>query len=93
MGGIYGVVRGPLNQLISPLTSRVPLLGNLSDEVVLLGANWLLARNTKGNIRELATTGLTIEAFAVGAGLGQRLLGGMLGSGGTVAVSANQSFR
>jgi hypothetical protein len=92
MGGGYGLVRGPMNQLIAPITKKIPVLGNLGDEAALLIADVLIARNSRGMIRDLASTGVKIEAFAIGSGLGSMLVGNLMG-GETVTTTQYPSFR
>lgn len=93
MGAGYGVVRGPMNQLLAPIASKIPLLGDLGDEAALLVADVLIAKNSSGVVRDLATTGVTVEAFAIGSALGNRLLSGALGGGSAGASTGNASFR
>lgn len=91
-GAIYGVAREPLNTL----ASKVPFIGNLGDEVALLGVSYLLATRTKGMVRQMGRAGLMIEAYNLARGTGGSLLGGLINSTTattTTSTSSTNSFR
>ena len=66
---LYGAARQYVSNLIAPLTSKIPIAGNLSDEIGMGFIDWMLAKNTKGFISEVAKKGLVIENARVGEGL------------------------
>lgn len=87
-GAGYGIVREPINQLVS----NVPLIGGLGDEVVMLIASYLMATKTSGVLRKVGRAGIVIEAH----NLSRNLMGGVInfgGGSGGVTTSAEQSFR
>lgn len=61
----YGALRAKLSQLISPVTSAVPL-GGYADEVVLGAVGWFAAKKGRGIVKEAGKAMLTVEAFALG---------------------------
>jgi len=71
----YGALRGYTSQLLAPLTAKIPL-GDIADEVVMGFANYMIAKNTSGMIKDVALKGLTIE----NARLGEAVISGGLGS-------------
>jgi len=71
---IYGALRGYTSDLLQPITNNIPL-GNISDEIVMGGVNYLLAKNTSGMIKNIALKGLVIE----NARLGEAIISGGLG--------------
>jgi len=87
-GAGYGLIREPLNQL----ASKVPFVGSLGDEVVLLGASYLMATKGSGIIRKVGRAGLVIEAHNLARNLGGGLLGSITNAT-TPASSTSQSFR
>jgi hypothetical protein len=72
---LYGAVRGYTSDLLEPLVRQIPL-GNIADEVALGTANYFIAKNTKGMIKNVALKGLTIE----NARLGEAVVSGSLGN-------------
>jgi hypothetical protein len=90
----YGAARSYVSQLIAPLTSKIPIVGNLSDEVGMGLVDWLLAKNTHGFISEVAKKGLVIENARVGEGIVGGVLGGMFGgsSNNSALSSYNSGF-
>lgn len=83
-GAVYGLVREPLNNTIKGLTGNLAI--NLSDEIVLGVASWLIAKKTKGIVRDAAIIGVGIEAHNLSRGG----LGGILGN--TTTTSTNNTF-
>ncbi len=61
----YGALRAKLSQLITPVTSAVPL-GGYADEVVLGTIGWFAAKKGRGMIKEAGKAMLTVEAFSLG---------------------------
>ena len=84
----YGALRQYVSNLISPLTSKIPL-GNLSDEVAMGVINYFVAKKTGGMIGDIARKGLIIENARVGEYIVQTGLGGMAPS---VATSSSPIY-
>lgn len=80
-GAVYGAVRQYASNAIAPLTASIPL-GNISDEVVLGTAGYLLATKTKGITRDIGRAALTIEA----ARIGEAVVTGQVMGGGTIGT-------
>lgn len=63
----YGLARQPLSNLVA---SVIPgAMGQLGDEVIMTGANMLIAQNTKGLLKKVANAGTIIESSRLGASL------------------------
>ena len=62
---IYGAGRQYVSNLITPLTSMIPL-GAVSDELGMGIVNYMLAKNMKGMIKKVAMKGLIIENARIG---------------------------
>jgi len=90
----YGAARSYVSQLIAPLTSKIPLIGNLSDEVGMGFVDWMIAKNTRGFISEVAKKGLVIENARVGEGIVGGIFGGSSPSmnGGLAAYNSGFSY-
>jgi len=65
---IYGAGRQYLVNLAAPVTSMVPL-GAYADEAVLGIGGYLLAKKTRGMLRNIGVAMLTIEAASLGSQL------------------------
>jgi len=65
---LYGAARGPVVNLISPLTSKMPL-GGYEDEVVLGLASYFAAKKGTGFVKKLGYAGLCVEAASAASGL------------------------
>jgi hypothetical protein len=65
-GGLYGAARGYVNNLISPLTSKIPA-GQYADNVAMGIVNYFVYRYSSGLIKKTALTGLAIEAAMAGS--------------------------
>jgi hypothetical protein len=75
---VYGAGRQYVANLISPLTSQIPL-GGIADEVGMGLVDWMVAKNFKsGFIHSVALKGLVIENAAIGAAI----MGGGFGAMG-----------
>lgn len=83
---IYGAVREKASNMLTPITSKVPL-GNVADEVVLGGIAYFVAKKFSSNkmIRDVARAALTVEA----ARLGEAVINGQVGLGGTSTSGQN----
>lgn len=57
-GGLYGLVREPLNQL----SRRLPVVGGMADELGLLAVSGAAAYWGSGAVRAAGLAGMTIEA-------------------------------
>ena len=66
----YGAGRGYLSNMLTPLTSKIPL-GNYADEAVFGILGYLAAKKGKGIIKDVGTAVLTVES----ASLGSQLMG------------------
>lgn len=62
---IYGALRAKVSNALSPIIGKIPL-GNLADEVGMGAIDYLIAKNTKGMLRNIAMKGLIIENARVG---------------------------
>lgn len=98
LGGaaIYGGVRAKMSQALSPLTSKIPL-GEISDEVGMLGVNLAVGRFLGRKIpilRSITKAGMLIEAARIGeaVAMGQVGLGGF-GGGSAARDMTAMSFR
>lgn len=80
---IYGASRAKVSNAIAPLTSKIPILGNLSDEAGMVFLNYMVAKNTGGMLRNIALKGLVIENARAGEAIG----GGFTMQGGPAALS------
>ena len=76
---IYGGLRQAVSNAIAPLTSKIPIAGNLSDEIGMGFIDWMLAKNVKGFVSEVAKKGLVIENARVGEALVGSTFSGILG--------------
>jgi len=80
----YGAARRYLSQLVSPLTSKVGMLGELADNAVIGAGMWLLATNTKGIISQVARKGIVAENVLAGDDIGRKIFNGkVIGSTST----------
>lgn len=77
---IYGAARQYVSNLVAPLTAKIPL-GNIADEVVMGGINYMVAKHTGGILRDVAKKGLIIE----NARLGEAAISGFGLIGGSAA--------
>lgn len=81
---IYGGVRGYISNLLQPLMKNIPL-GSVADEVVMGAANYFIAKNTSGMIRDVALKGLVIENARLGEAVVTGGIGNLLPSGNSNA--------
>lgn len=71
-GFVYGGVREYMSNLLMPLTEKIPL-GDLSDEIVLLGVDWALAKRKIPVIKgfkmasQIGKAGLMLESARIGS--------------------------
>ena len=77
---LYGAVRAPVSNWLASIVP-MPVIGQVGDEVIMGLANYLIAKNTGGMIRDVAIKGLVVE----NARLGEAVVGmtGLAGIGGT----------
>ena len=78
----YGAARQYLANLISPVTSMIPL-GTFADEIGMGLVDWMVAKNVKGFVGEIARKGLVIENSRVG----EQLVGSLGMSAGSSALA------
>lgn len=81
----YGAVREKLSDALSPVTAKVPM-GNIADEVVLLGAAYFINKRNLMGLGKVAHAGMIIES----ARIGEALISGVAFNSG--AVSASSEF-
>lgn len=62
---IYGAAREKVSNLLTPVTSKIPL-GEITDEATLGLISYYAAKKGKGIIKQIGTAGLTIEAARLG---------------------------
>jgi len=67
-GAVYGVGRQYVSNLISPLTSKIPL-GNLADNLAMGLVSYYAAKKGTGMVKEIGRAGLYIEAALAGQDL------------------------
>ena len=86
-GAGYGLAREPLNQL----AKRIPMVGAVADEVVLMGLSFLIANYGKGIVKNIGQAGLAIESH----NLVRQMSGGSFQSlfGNPTQVAAPQAVR
>jgi len=94
MPGIYGAGRQKMAEYVVPFARKLPgadKFGNVVDEVGMIGAAALVRKFVKNKtVRELATNAIRVES----AQIGQALVSGSLGLGGTSEKKVNvRSFR
>jgi len=69
--GIYGALRGRASQMLSPITSRVPM-GQYADEAVMGTLSYFMAKGKLGaQFKKVGMAGLHIESAMVGSQLAQ----------------------
>ena len=83
--GVYGAFREKLSNMLTPITSKIPL-GNIADEAVLFGAGYLVAKKTSGVLKEVGKAAMFIEA----ARLGEAVISGQIGLGSAQNVGSQQ---
>jgi len=71
---IYGAGRRYLSQLITPVTSRLGVLGTLSENAVLGTGLWLIAKKSSGAIKNIAIKGLVAENVLAGDDIAQMIM-------------------
>lgn len=74
---VYGAVRPKVEQVLNPYTSKLPVVGNYGDEIVLGGLGYMMAKGKLGKNKLIKSAGnamLVIEAARVGSGLSQGLM-------------------
>jgi hypothetical protein len=82
---VYGAGRAKLSSMLTPITSRIPMLGNVSDEVVLAGAAWFIGNKFKQPlIRDISRAAFTVEV----ARIGEAIATGQLGIGGASTTTS-----
>jgi|GEM_PF-6735504 len=88
-GFAYGATRESLSQLISPVTSKVPLLGDNTDEAaIILAGTYLHGKTNNKWARSYLRSAVAIESARLGASLGSGLIGNMMGSSQLPAKSS-----
>lgn len=86
-GGIYGALRAKLSNLLSPVTSKVPL-GDVADEAVLFAAGYFANKNFKDKtLKSVAQSAMVVEA----ARMGEAVSTGSI-FGGSSSNGAGMSF-
>jgi len=70
----YGAIRAPVSNLIQKYIP-IPVIGQIGDELVMGGVDYLIAKNTSGMIRDIALKGLVIENARAGEAVAQMVLG------------------
>lgn len=82
----YGLARNKVQQLSSPLTSRIPTVGGVSGYSLAAGVTgYLLAKKGNGMVRRIGQAMLVSEAFAIGAQVGTQVMGGQSSTAGSLA--------
>lgn len=87
--GVYGAIRQNVSDRLAPLTAKIPG-GNIADEVVMLGANWIIGKYAGRKfpmIRPVTNAGMIIES----ARIGQAIANGELNFGSGPATITGQS--
>jgi hypothetical protein len=63
--GLYGAVREPAANFITPVTSKIPL-GSVADELVLGLLGWFGYKKGKGIVKDISLGALAIEGARIG---------------------------
>ncbi len=85
-GFIYGLARGKVASLISPLTSKIPM-GQYADELGMGVLNYYIAKGKIPMIpKNVGLAGLAIESFVIGQDIGAGNFSLMNNSSSTKAV-------
>lgn len=82
---IYGAIRSPISQLTAKYLP-LPVIGTVTDELVMGGINYLVAKNTSGMLKDIAMKGLTIENARLGEAIAE-----MTGLSGAISGSTTGS--
>ena len=80
----YGVIRDTGLAYIQPyIPASLSGIGGAqnADEIVAFGSDYLLAKNTSGDIRQIFTSGMIVEAYRLGRNLSSQFQGGPSVSG------------
>ncbi len=80
----YGVIRDTGLAYIQPyIPSSLSGIGGAhnADEIVAFGSDYLLAKNTSGDIRQVFVSGMIVEAYRLGRNLSSQFQGGPSVSG------------
>jgi len=65
--GIYGATRGRVNALIAPLVARIPFLGQLTDEAVLIAGSMFVKNRVKNKVaKSYLDAVMLVESSSVG---------------------------
>lgn len=69
-GGAYGALREKVSNVIAPLTSKIPIAGNISDEIGMFGLSYLIHKNMKSKqAKMIALAGMLVESARIGDGV------------------------
>lgn len=83
-GAGYGALRQPAWNFIGKYVPQ--FAGQWTDEAVMLGASYLLAKHTSGIPRSVGRAGMYVETARIGAGLASGVTGTTTNAGTTGTV-------
>ena len=84
-GAIYGLARAPVANAIAPLTSKIPIPSQYSDNLGMAVLAYFAMKKGTGLVRDVGKAGLVIES----ALLAQDVAGGAIGGGMTQSAQTN----
>lgn len=83
---IYGGLREKVSNMIQPYTAKIGF-GSIGDELGMGLANYLVAKNMKGQVRDIAMKGLIVENARIGEAIANGDIGfGKTNTGGADSV-------
>lgn len=92
-GALYGAVRPYIAQAVSPLTSKIPVVGNYADEAGMGVIGYFAAKGTFGTqFKEVGKAALIIEAAQIGSDVVTGRFTANLSNGMTTTKSTSESF-
>jgi len=92
-GALYGAVRPYIAQAVSPLTSKIPVVGNYADEAGMGVIGYFAAKGTFGNqFKEVGKAALIIEAAQIGSDVVTGRFTQNLNMGSAAPKATSESF-
>lgn len=92
-GALYGAVRPYIAQAVSPLTSKIPVVGNYADEAGMGVIGYFAAKGTFGNqFKEVGKAALIIEAAQIGSDVVTGRFTQNLNMGSSAPKATSESF-
>lgn len=89
--GLYGVGRGYVSNWVKSLP--IPVVGQVGDEVLLLGAAWAAKRFVpNAMVKRIASAAMNVESYNLGRMVAAGGLGSMFGGAGGNGSSGGKLF-